>query len=62
MQQPFPEHRNTALWRAVSSAVAELQATNEIEIKTAPDYVVGYICRELTAKWVIASAALSRER
>jgi hypothetical protein len=58
----YDEYRNTPLWRAVQSIVAELESSGEIKIETAPEYVIGYMCRELAAKWVVASSALGRER
>lgn len=61
-QRAYDEYRNTPLWRALAGVVADLEASGEIKIETAPDYVIGYMCRELAAKWVIASAALGRDR
>jgi len=58
----YEEYRNTPLWHAVARVVGDLEASGEIKVETAPDYVVGYMCRELAAKWVIASVALTRER
>jgi hypothetical protein len=55
--RPFDEHRDSALWRAVAQIVTELVATREITINTAPDYVIGYFCRELTAKGMVSSRA-----
>lgn len=62
MQQSYAEYRNTPLWRAVAGALAELEASREVRVDTAPDYVIGYLCRELAVKWVVASSALVRER
>ena len=62
MTRPFEEQRNTPLWRAVAGVIADLTASGEIEVKTAPDYVIGYTCQELAAKWVVASSALGRDR
>jgi hypothetical protein len=59
---PFAEYRNTALWRALAGALADLEASGEVVVATAPDYVIGYLCQELAAKWVIASSALTRDR
>ena len=56
----FPEYRDTPLWRAVASALAELEATREVAVSTAPEYVIGYICRELAAKSVASPSALER--
>jgi hypothetical protein len=51
----FAEHRNTRLWSAIQESINELIATREISVNTASDYVVGYLCRELAAKKLIAS-------
>jgi hypothetical protein len=45
----------------VAAAVAELEATNEISIATAPDYVIGYICRRLVDGHTTRPAALAYE-
>ena len=60
--RPYEEYRGTPLWRAIAGIVSDLEASGEIKVATAPDYVIGYLCRELAAKWVIASAALGRDR
>ena len=60
--RPFQEFRDTPLWRALADTIAELEANREVKLETAPDYVIGYLCQELAAKWVIASSALTRER
>lgn len=57
----FSEFKDTALWSAVADTVAELVATGEIAINTAPDYVIGYVCRELAAKQVVAVAAVRHQ-
>lgn len=61
-ERPYEQYRNTPLWRALAGILADLEASREIKIETAPDYVIGFMCQELAAKWVIASAALGRER
>ena len=55
----YDEYRDTLLWRSLAAIVADLEASGEIKVETAPDYVIGYMCRELAMKWVVASAALS---
>ena len=62
MRRPFEQYRDTPLWRAVASALADLEASREVKVETAPDYVIGYLCQELAAKWVIASSGLTRPR
>jgi hypothetical protein len=60
--QPFAEYRDTALWRAVSRALTDLEASGEVSVATAPEYVIGYLCRELAAKKVVTMTAVGRER
>lgn len=61
MKRPYMEYRDTPLWRALGSAVADLEASHEITIGTGRDYVIGYLCQELAAKLVVASAALTHD-
>jgi hypothetical protein len=62
MKRNYEEYRDTPLWKALSQVVSELQASGEIKIETAPDYVIGFVCQELASKWVIAASALARPR
>jgi hypothetical protein len=62
MPHSYNEYRDTPLWRALARAVEDLQATREIRVETAPDYVIGYLYQELVAKSVVASEALARPR
>jgi|GEM_PF-1720769 hypothetical protein len=58
----YEQYENTPLWHALAGALAELEASREIAVGTAPRYVLGYLCQELAAKWVVTGAALTRER
>jgi hypothetical protein len=58
--RPFAEYRDTPLWSAVEATIAELAATNEVSVNTAPDYVVGYLCGELVAKRLIVPTGFQR--
>jgi len=61
MIHPYTEYRDTPLWQALAGALAELEASKEITIATAPEYVVGYLCRELAARRIVAATALNPE-
>ncbi|HTJ21798.1 MAG TPA: hypothetical protein VL383_05355 [Gemmatimonadaceae bacterium] len=54
--RPFAEYRNSRLWSAVEASITELIATREVTVNTAPDYVIGYLCRELVAKNLVVDA------
>lgn len=62
MQHVFDEYRDTPIWRALAAAMSELEATHEIALATAPDYVIGYVCQELVAKKVVSADALVADR
>jgi hypothetical protein len=61
-KRPLTEYRDSALWSAVEAIFAELKATDEIAVNTAPDYVIAYACRELIAKKIVTEAALLDRR
>ncbi len=62
MPRSYDEYRDTPLWRALAKMVEDLQASREITVDTAPDYVIGYLYQELVAKSVVTSEALARRR
>ena len=61
MAHQFDEYKDTPLWRVVAAAVAELEATRELTVSTAPDYVIGYLCQQLVAGRTTAETALAYE-
>lgn len=56
----FDEYRDTPLWAAIEATIAELAASREISVNTAPDYVIGYLCQELLAKKLIVPTAIEK--
>ena len=60
--QIYAEYEGTPLWRALQGALADLEASREVTVGTAPRYVLGYLCQELAAKYVVTGAALTRDR
>ena len=56
---PYAKYRETPLWAALAGVLADLQASGEVRVDTAPEYVIGYLCRELEAKAVVVPAALA---
>jgi hypothetical protein len=57
--RPFDEYRDSPLWRALARMLADLEASREVTVATAPEYVIGYLCRELAAKKVVRDDALT---
>jgi hypothetical protein len=58
MGQLHVEYVDTPLWHALEHTLTELQATGEVRVETAVEYVIAYLCQELAAKGVIDSSAL----
>jgi hypothetical protein len=59
--RPFAEFRDTPLWHTLAAAVTELEATREITVATAPEYVIGYLCQRLVARHPGAAAAFRED-
>jgi hypothetical protein len=59
MAHQYDEYKDTPLWRTVAEAVAELEASREIAIATAPDYVIGHLCQRLVSSALTAPKALT---
>jgi hypothetical protein len=60
--QVYEEYDGTPLWRALEAAMAQLEQSGEVTVATAPRYVLGYLCQELAAKYVVTGDALTRDR
>lgn len=60
MPHPYTEYLDTRIWRAIASALSDLQASGEVRVETAPEYVIGFLCRELDAKGVVSGEARIR--
>jgi hypothetical protein len=58
--RPLDEYRDTPLWAAVEATIAELVATRELAMNTAPEYVTEFLCQELAAKKLIVLAGLRK--
>lgn len=57
----FAEFQDTPLWHTLAAALDELVSTREIEIGTAPEYVVGYLCERLVSTRAVVPTALQAE-
>ena len=45
---PYKKYENTKQWRVLRKALSGLQKNRDIEITTAPELVIGYLCQELS--------------
>lgn len=49
MKHPYKEYEDSELWKIVKSSVEELVENTDIELLTPIEYVVGYICKNLSS-------------
>lgn len=59
--RPLDDYRHTPLWRAIAKAVADLEASREVTLGTAPEYVIGYLCQELVARRIVSDDAMAKD-
>jgi hypothetical protein len=50
MKHPYAKFEKTAMWNTVEKALAELETNNDLKITTKPEYVIGFICQQLSIK------------
>lgn len=56
------QYASTPLWRALEGALAKQEAGRELRVGTGRPYVLGYLCQELAARWVVTGDARTRDR
>jgi hypothetical protein len=61
MKHPYAEYEQTPLWRAIDAAISELERNRDVELTTAREYVIGYLCQQLAALQVVASVSKTGE-
>lgn len=58
---PYVEYEGTPVWRAVKKAVRDLDENQDIDLTEWHQYIVGYICKKLSAAKVVTEEALLKE-
>jgi hypothetical protein len=53
MTHPYIEFEDTALWKAIDAALAELEQNGDFQLTTARRYVVGYLCQQLARQKLV---------
>ena len=61
MSHPYSQFEQTPLWKAIDSAIAELERNRDVELTTARTHVIGYLCQELAAQGTVTESSLLRE-
>lgn len=54
---PYKKYESLRIWRVVSHEIDELVANRDLELTTAPEYVIGSLCKALDEAGQLAHAA-----
>ena len=60
MPHPYEMYEGTPLWSAIASAVSGLVENRDLEVTTAPQYVVGFLCQSLVRSGLVSPEAVTR--
>ena len=52
MKHPYKEYESSKFWGIIKSSIEELVENNDIELQTPIEYVVGYICKNLSLTYI----------
>jgi hypothetical protein len=47
LEHPYKKLENTPLWIAIEKAIIDLESNQDLKFTTPPEYIVGYICKQL---------------
>ena len=56
---PYTKYESLNIWRSVRQELNELIANNDLELTTAPEYVIGSLCKALDEAGQLSDAALT---
>lgn len=57
---PYVQLEGTPLWQVVKAAIADLDGNKDIELTEWHQYVVGYICKQLSESNLVVANGLKR--
>lgn len=52
-EHPYKQFEGTALWQVLDAALSDLIANDDIEERTAREYIVGYLAQQLAESDVV---------
>ena len=59
MNHPYSKFENTALWKTIDDTLSELEQNQDVQITTAREYVVGYLCKQLVHQKLVAKSSVA---
>jgi hypothetical protein len=61
MKHPYEQFEKTPLWRAINKAVADLERNQDVELRTAREHFIGYLCQQLSAGGIVTEGSILKE-
>ena len=58
---PYREFEGTPLWNALKKAIIDLDENQDLELTEWHQYIIGYICKKLSAANVVSDTALTKK-
>jgi hypothetical protein len=52
-EHPYKRFEGTTLWQVLDAALSDLVANDDVEVKTAREYIVGYPAQQLAESGVV---------
>ena len=56
-EHPYVEFESTPAWMVLYKVILELEENQDLDLMTPKEYVVGYICKQLAEKGMLATTA-----
>jgi hypothetical protein len=51
MEHPYKEFESLSIWKSIDRAVTDLEENNDLQITTAREYVIGYLCKSVVESY-----------
>ena len=62
LNHPYLEFENTSVWTILEKAINELEGNKDLKLTTPKEYVIGYVCKQLTEADVLNTSAAQTHR
>ena len=56
MAHPYQEYEGTPLWSTLDKEIAALEKNGDLELTTARQYVIGWLCKSLNKAGLVTAA------
>ena len=61
MKHPYAEFEKTLLWKALDTAMSDLQKNQDVVLTTTQQHVIGYLCQQLVQQRLVIAASVKKD-